>query len=425
MTASVRIVRRIIEAVVPARMGVPFRWNLASVWTSNLGDGVALAAGPLLVASLTRDPTLIAAAMIVQRLPTLLLGLFAGAIADRVDRRTLVITANFIRAVILLALAAVIATGHVTIAAVLGILFLVGIAEEFADSGTRAILPMLVSRADLGIGNARNMAGYLVANQLIGPPVGAFLFAAGRALPFGTQAAAMLLAAWLFSRVQLPRGGVRGQVTTHVLADIGEGLRWIRGNAPVRTLAIIIFAFNITWGAPWGILVYWAQERLGLGPVGFGMLTTATAIGGIGSVLAYDWLEQRIPLSTLMKVVLTMEVLTHLALALTTNQWVAMVIMVVFGAYAFVWGSLSGAIRQRATPTEFQGRVGSVYWFGLVVGLLVGQFLGGLIARQWGAAAPFWFAFAGSALTLILVWRSLTSIAHAGATDEDAGPATV
>ena len=118
-----------------------------------------------------------------------------------------------------------------------------------------------------------------------------------------------------------------------------------------------------------------------------------------------------------MKTVLTMEVLTHLALALTTNRWVAMAIMVVFGAYAFVWGSLSGAIRQRATPTEYQGRVGSVYWFGLVVGLLVGQFLGGVIAQQWGAAAPFWFAFAGSALTLVLVWRSLASIAHAGAAE--------
>lgn len=411
--------RRIVEAVVPARMGMPFRWNLASVWTSNLGDGIALAAGPLLVASLTRDPTLIAAAAIVQRVPTLLLGLLAGAIADRVDRRTLVLTGNLIRVAILAVLVAVIWTGHISIAAVLAILFLVGVAEEFADSGTRAILPMLVSKADLGIGNARHMAGYLVANQLVGPPIGAFLFAAGMALPFGTQAATMLLAAWLFSRVQLPRGGVRGTVTTHVLTDIREGLRWIAGNAPVRTLAIVIFLFNITWGAPWGVLVYWAQERLGLGPVGFGLLTTATAIGGISSVLGYDWLERRIPLSRLMKVCLSLEVITHLALAVTTIPWVAMAIMVVFGAYAFIWGSLSGAIRQRATPTEYQGRVGSVYWFGLVVGLLVGQFLGGLIAAQWGAAAPFWFAFAGSAITLALVWRSLGSIAHAGSAGQD------
>jgi predicted MFS family arabinose efflux permease len=103
----------------------------------------------------------------------------------------------------------------------------------------------------------------------------------------------------------------------------------------------------------------------------------------------------------------------HLALALTTVPVVAYVVMFVFGAYAFVWGSLSNAVRQRATPHDLQGRVGSVYWLGLTVGLLVGQLVGGLLADRFGAAAPFWFAFGGSALTLAIVWRQLGHIAHA------------
>jgi predicted MFS family arabinose efflux permease len=161
------------------------------------------------------------------------------------------------------------------------------------------------------------------------------------------------------------------------------------------------------------VLVYWAQERLGVGAVGFGLLTTCSAVGGVTSVLLYDRLERRVPLARLMKICLGLEVVTHLALALTTVPWVAMAIMVVFGGYAFVWGSLSSAVRQRGTPNEFQGRVGSVYWVGLIVGLLVGQFVGGLIARHFGAAAPFWFAFIGSGVTLVLVWRQLGHIAHA------------
>ncbi len=134
-------------------------------------------------------------------------------------------------------------------------------------------------------------------------------------------------------------------------------------------------------------------------------------------MLAYGTLERRVPLARLMKVCLSLEVLTHLALAVTTVWAVAMAIMVLFGAYAFVWGSLSSAVRQRATPMDYQGRVGSVYWVGLVGGLLVGQFLGGLIAGRFGAAAPFWFAFAGSGATLALVWRQLDHIAHADAAD--------
>ncbi len=130
-------------------------------------------------------------------------------------------------------------------------------------------------------------------------------------------------------------------------------------------------------------------------------------------VFSYDRLERRVPLGRLMKVCLTLEVLMHLALALTTKPLVAYGVMFVFGAYAFVWGSLSNAVRQRATPQDLQGRVGSVYWLGLTVGLMVGQIIGGVLAERFGATAPFWFAFVGSALTLAVVWRSLGQIAHA------------
>jgi MFS family permease len=407
---------RVVEWLVPARMGTAFRWNLASSWAGQLGDGIAVAAGPLLVASLTRNPTLIAAAAMVQHVPTLLLGLYAGAIADRVDRRRLVLAANLVRVAVLAVLVVTIATGHISIGLLLGVLFAVGVAELFADTGWRAVLPMIVPKADLGIGNARQMSAFLVANQMVGPAVGASLFALGQAVPFGVQGAALLLAAALFTKVRLPASAAGGaKPEQHIGRDIADGLRWIWHHAPIRTLTLVIFIFNITWGAPFGVLVYWAQERLGLGSVGFGLLTTASAVGGIVSVLLYDRLERVVPLARLMRICLSLEVVTHLALALTTIPWVAMAIMVVFGGYAFVWGSLSSAVRQRATPDEYQGRVGSVYWLGLIVGLLVGQFLGGQIASHFGAAAPFWFAFAGSGITLVLVWRQLAHIAHAEA----------
>jgi hypothetical protein len=68
-------VGRVVEAVLPARMGTPFRWLVGSSWVGNLGDGIALAAGPLLVAGQTQDPFLVALGALVQRLPWLLLGL--------------------------------------------------------------------------------------------------------------------------------------------------------------------------------------------------------------------------------------------------------------------------------------------------------------------------------------------------------------
>jgi predicted MFS family arabinose efflux permease len=92
------------------------------------------------------------------------------------------------------------------------------------------------------------------------------------------------------------------------------------------------------------------------------------------------------------------------------------VVFVIFGAHAFIWGTTSTSVRQRAVPTEFQGRVGSVYLTGVVGGIVIGSAIGGLAASIGGITAPFWFAFAGSAIILALIWRSLLHIAH---TDEN------
>jgi len=353
-------VGRILDVVAPPRMGAGFRWLLASSWTSNLGDGIGLAAGPLLVASQTRNPVLVAMAAVLQRLPWLLFGLWAGAIADRVDRRLLVVVADLLRALVVALLCVSIVTGRVDVTVVLVTTFLFGVAEVFADSASGTLLPMLVPRADLGIGNARLQAGFLTTNQLVGPPVGAFLFAVGTVWPFTVQVLCVALGALLVARIATPPGAPRDLEGTHVRRDIADGLRWIRRNPPVRTLALVILAFNVTWGAAWSVLVLWSQDVLGMGPVGYGLLTTAVAVGGLVSTSSYDVIERRVPLATVMRLCLLLEVLTHLALALTRTGWLAFVIMVVFGAYAFVWGHrvADGADAGRADGVPGAGRVG-------------------------------------------------------------------
>ena len=404
---------RLVETVFPARLGTGFRWLVASSWTSNLGDGLMMAAGPLLVASQTRNPVLVALAAMASQLPWLLFGLVAGALADRLDRRLVIMTMNAVRVGVLVVLTAFVWTGHVNIWLVLVALFAMGSAEVFADTTASTLVPMLVAKPDLGIANARIMAGLITANQLVGPAVGAILFAVGMAVPFTVQAVCVALGVLLIARIGTPRGAVREDVDSHIRQDIAEGMRWLVGNRAVRTLALVIVTFNVTWAAPWSVLVLWAQERVGVDAAGFGLLTTASAIGGLVATVSYGRLEKRVPLATLMRAALLCEVVFHLAMAFTTAYPVALGLMVFFGAYAFVWGTLSSAVRQRAVPTELQGRVSSVYMICVMGGMLLGSLLGGLIAREWGLTAPWWFAFAGAGLTLALVWRELGHIAHA------------
>ncbi|MBN9225190.1 MAG: antibiotic transporter [Microbacterium sp. SCN 70-27] len=402
------------ELVAPRRLGTDFRWLLTSSWTSNLGDGIALSAAPLLIASLTTSPVLVAAGAMMQYLPWLLFGLLAGSVADHHDRRRLVMLANALRAVVVAGLVVVLVTGHATVWIVLVVAFLYGTAEVFADSAGQTLLPMLVRPVDLGLGNSRLQAGYLVANQLAGPPLGAFLFALGSFWPFLVQILCVTLAVILIARIARTPVPEREDDPSGVRPHpIREGLRWLRGNPPVRTLVVIILVFNVTWAAPWGILVLYATEHLGMGPVGYGALTTAAAVGGLVGVSSFGWLERHVTLATLMRVCLVCEVLMHLAFALTTIPAVAFVIMFGFGIYAFVWGTLSTTVRQRLVPLHLQGRIASVNMVGVFGGLVIGQGIGGVIAQTWGLTAPWWFAFGGSALALLLVWRSISHIAAA------------
>jgi predicted MFS family arabinose efflux permease len=409
----------VLNRIAPPRMGRSFRWLLASTWVNNIGDGIALAAGPLLVASQTDNALLVALGGVLQRVPWLVFGLYAGALADRVDRRRMIIVADGLRAVVLVVLGFIIFADTITIAVVLVAMLLLGIAEVFVDAASQTILPMVVDHDDIGLGNARLAGGFLVGNQVVGPPLGAFLFAAGMTLPFVTQALLVALAVILIAQITTPRGPVRDLEDTHIVRDIVEGVRWLVHHDAVRTLAVIIVAFNVTFGAAWSVLVLYALEHLHMTEVGFGFLSTAAAAGGLLSTALYGRIERRFDLGDVMRVVLLLEVCAHLAFALTTSGYVAMVIMFVFGAYAFVWFAVSQTVRQRATPMELQGRVGSVYMVGTFGGIVLGQVLGGWIAEQWGLTAPFWFAFIGSGITLALVWRQLSAIAHAEAPPQD------
>ncbi|WP_048344514.1 MFS transporter, partial [Cellulomonas sp. A375-1] len=181
-----------IELLAPRRLGTGFRWVLASSWTTNLADGLVLAAGPLLVASRTHDAFLVALAATVQWLPPLVFGLWAGALTDRLDRRRLVITVDVVRALVVGMLATAVVLDAAPIALVLAALFLLGTAETFADNASSTLVPMLVARDDLAAANQRIQAGFLTINQMIAPPIGAAMFAVGQATPFATYGVLVL-----------------------------------------------------------------------------------------------------------------------------------------------------------------------------------------------------------------------------------------
>ena len=149
-----------------------------------------------------------------------------------------------------------------------------------------------------------------------------------------------------------------------------------------------------------------------MGPVGFGLLTTAVAFGGIVGTVSYGALERRFSLGNIMRVGLLIETATQLILAVTTSPIVALTTMFIFGVHNFVWGTTSTVIRQRAVPNELLGRISGVFRVDQVAGLVIGTLIGGVLASSFGITAPFWFGFIGSAVLVVLLWRQFAYIAH-------------
>jgi predicted MFS family arabinose efflux permease len=224
-------------------------------------------------------------------------------------------------------------------------------------------------------------------------------------------------------------GGILGTVSYGTLERRFKPSNLMRVGLTIETLTHLILALTIRLvpgpsGAAWSVLELYAGQRLGMDEVGFGLMTAAIAVGGILGTVSYGTLERRFKPSNLMRVGLTIETLTHLILALTTSAPIALTTLVVFGAHAFVWGTLSTVVRQRAVPDALMGRVGSVYRIAIMGGIVIGTPIGGLLARRFGITAPFWFGFFGSALLVILLWREFEKIVHAGDTPPDEEPAS-
>ncbi|MEU4762912.1 MFS transporter [Actinosynnema sp. NPDC023794] len=380
---------------------------------TNLGDGALLAAGPLLVASLTKDPAAVASAVFAQQLPWLLFALTSGALADRLPRRTLIVVVNATRAGVLAALAAVVAFDADRLWLIYLVLFLLGTGETLADTAYGALFVETVPKDLLGRANARLTLTFTLGNQLAGPPLGAVLFAVGAALPLGFHAVAYAVTVVLVAKVAVSPPLPDPEPST-LRADVREGLRWLWHNPSMRVLALCVLVMNLTGVGAFAVWVLYAEQRLGLTGFGFGLFVAAGAVGGITGSWVYGRLEQRFGHGVLLRAGLVVEAFTYPVLALTRDPWFAGAVMAVFGVHAVVWGSVATTVRQRSTPTELLGRVGSVYQLASVGGAALGALLGGVLARWTGLLTPFWVAGGAVAAMTALAWRRLREVTPVG-----------
>ena len=371
---------------------------------SNLGDGIGFVAIPLLAAALTSDPVLIAGLSMVNAGARLLVVLPIGVLVDRVNRTAVLWTANLGRALVLATLALAVANGAGSIAVLYGVFALIGIMESAADNSSLSVLPAVVETKDLDTANSQISAAQLVADEFVGPPLGGLMFAAAIALPFAAMSALYAAAAVLFLGLRV---NVRPELpvqTGSIGRDVLIGARWLKGQRLLFGLAVIGGLVSVAYMIPFSILVLFSREVLGLDAAGYGVLLSASAVGGlVGSIIAAP-LRRRVGYARTVVGSLALGALTLAAVSFTSVPWVAAICLAAYILHAVVWGICVNSLRQRLVPDHLRGRVNAVSKLLGLVGLTVGAGLGGVVAAAFGLRAPFLAGGSIFAVCALVAW---------------------
>lgn len=381
-------------------LGRAFDVVLTASAVSNLGDGARLAAIPLLAAALTDSPLLVAGTTAAQFLPWLVFAPIGGVIVDRADRRRLILVTQAWRAAVMIGFGLIVAFGGASIPLLYVVAFIITAGEILVDPSVVAIVPTIVDRDDLDRANGRISGLELVTNDLVGVPVGAWLFVVGRAVPFIGDGLTYLVSALLFRRLppaistasslrpEASTDGAGGRLR-QTLNEIPVGLRWLAGHPLLRPWTASVAVFNVGAASAFSLLVLLIQETHGGSETAFGLTVALAAVAGvIGSSFAAR-LAARFGRRSVLLTAAALSSAALLAVASADSLAAAMVSWAIGGLATGVLLAIGRGQVQRHCPNEILGRAAIASRMITRTAFVVGAGVGGVIGSGVGVRASF------------------------------------
>lgn len=386
-----------------------FRRLLGAAWVSNTGDGVRNAAIPLIAASLTTSASTVTLVAAAGTLPFALFGVIAGTIADRNARPPLIVRAHLFRAVIGASMAALLFADAMTVPFLVCAAFLLGIGEAVADSAAPALIPDIVDDTELERANSELETAELVANDLVGPPVGSVLFAASAAVPFALDAVSFSTSAALVQAIDEPDATRPITPESTWVEDLREGISTAWTNDVLRWTGILVVILQIGNLAAIAPIVLYVTDQLGLDPAAYGVFLAVGSVGGIAGSRIVGWSVRRFGSFTTLMASIVVSIASFLLMMIPSVPVVTLGFAMSFGAV------VAGRIvvitaRQRSVPSRLlgraQGAMRTLVWGAATVGALIG----GVLADGLGDRAPFVMAAACYAVGGLIGFRSLRRV---------------
>jgi len=376
-------------AAAGGRVPAAFYRFWSAVGVSNLGDGAVYAGLPLLAFSLTKDAFVVAAVTTALRMPAVLVGVFTGAVIDRFDLRRIVGSVLAVRVGVLAAAATMVALHAASIGALIGIAFVLGALEILFDNTSPAVTPHLVRRDDLTWANGRIMATQIVANGILGPPLGALLFGLALAFPFWMAAGAYALALAAVAGIRTQRVAREDAARAFSRESLWAGLTHVWHDSLLRRFLIVIPTASFALTAALATFVILVRHELGVSSFGYGVVLAVGSIGGVAGATVAPRLEARLGRQRTLPLAFLVA-----GAGLAVEGFAPNVLVLGVGAalgYAgtMIWGPVMVGFLQRVVPEQVFGRVYAGYTAAQAAAATIGAAAGGAVASAFNVRVTF------------------------------------
>ena len=390
---------------------------------STLGSTSTYVAYPLLVLALTHSPAKAGVVGFANVLPYALFALLAGVVADRVDRKRLMIAMDLVRAAAMASIVTALAAGVLTFWQVAAVAFVEGTAFVFFNIAEVGALRSVVPARQLPEAAAAEQSRY-AAVTLAGPSVGGALFGLGRSLPFLADAVSYAASILTLTWMRTPFQEARERDPAPLRTQIREGVSWLWAHAYLRTSALIFAGQNFVFSGIYLVFVV-VSKRHGLSPAAIGALIAVFGVASLAGALAAPRVAKLLSMRAIM----------------LGNQWLSAAIILCAlapGPYlllacvlpiAFVSPSLNSVVvgyRTAITPDHLVGRVSSVARNLAQIAAPLGPLAAGFLLGSYSSRVTL-LVLGGIALALAVWTTASPSIQNAPSLselDEPGRPAT-
>jgi MFS family permease len=390
-----------------------FRLFLLARLVSLSGTSVTYIALPVVVYSLSRSPLLTSLVAAFEALPYLLLGLVAGALADRLDRKRVMVASDIVSGVVLASVPVAHWLGVLTVDQVLVVAFLVPSAFVFFDAADFGAIPVLVGVSRIARANSMLWSTGTVVETLVPLAAGGLLAILDGATLVSVDVLSYLASALLVRAVLRPMTGSREDAVPLgrrvLFADVKEGLRYLWGHVTVRTMTMVGACQSVAGGAYVGQAVVWADRSLGVrrGDWRLGAIFASWGLGVLVASVFVPGLARRLGAARVVLLSLPASAVLG-TLAILAPDWQAATALLAAWGVAYMAIVINAVTyRQQVTPERLLSRVntvGRMLSFG--AGWPLGAILAGVVAEHTGPRQGMLAGVAVLAVGAVLAWMS-------------------